>query len=278
MSWKELEFIFNRAFLFSYGRKKLLFVFPCVLLCGFLFLLCRALALGAGDWMTMSLTFLPVFFCSTLLLAMGIVLTRIYHNEVKGIAFGYRKTLRQSWDLMLGISALSLPLVLAYLLLWTLLGIFFLLKAIPVVGSVLALILSFGPFLLVLGSLLLSLLNLTVLFFVTPEVALKSLTIDLEIGEKIKARLQKNPFTNLVLFFVACLPFIVLGGILLLAALMTGANYITANETGPLLIQGFVILLPFSALLSPAVLFFFNFAAESYVLMRKKANSLQKAE
>ncbi len=39
-------------------------------------------------------------------------------------------------------------------------------------------------------------------------------------------------------------------------------------------VQSFFVMIPFTALLSPAVVFFFNFAAESHVLMKQQ----EKAE
>src|ERR1700722_17167578 len=100
MNWSDLELIFNRSFAFSFSRKKMIFFFPILVLCAFLIVLCRALALSASDWVTMSLAFLPVFVCSALLLAVGVLLTRVYHDEVKQIDVSYRQTLRKSWNLM----------------------------------------------------------------------------------------------------------------------------------------------------------------------------------
>jgi hypothetical protein len=272
MTWTELELIFNRAFTFSFSRKKLIFFFPILLMCAFLVVLCRALALSASDWVTMSLAFLPVFVCSALLLAVGVLLIRVYHDEVKQIDVSFRQTLRKSWDLMVAISHLSLPLFVAYLLLWTMLGLFYLLREIPFVGSGLALFFSFVPFLLVLGSLVLAFLNLLLLFFLTPAVALQS-QLGLGVGEKVWARIKKNPFTHLALFFMGFLPFILVGGVLLLAGTITGASYIEATDSLTYLLQSSLIMLPFCALVAPAIIFFFNFAAESYVLMRRKEKS-----
>jgi hypothetical protein len=272
MTWTELELIFNRAFTFSFSRKKMIFFFPILVMCAFLIVLCRALALRASDWVTMSLALLPVFVCSALLLAVGVLLTRVYHDEVKQIEVSFRQTLRKSWNLMVGISHLSLPLFVAYLLLWTVLGLFYLLREIPFVGNGLALFFSFVPFLLVLGSLVLSLMNLLLLFFLTPAVALQS-QLDLEVGEKVWTRIKKNPFSHLALFALGFLPFILVGGVLLLASTITGTSYVEATDSLAYILQSSLIMLPFCALVAPAIVFFFNFAAESYVLMRRKEKS-----
>jgi hypothetical protein len=272
MTWKDIEFIFNRATKFSFSKKKLFFVFPILVFCGLLIVICRGLALGANNWVTISLTFLPIFFCFTVLLALGIVLTRVYHHEVKQLPVSYRKTLYGSWDLMIGISYLSLPVVLTYLLLWTVLGIFYLIKEIPGIGSFIGVVLSFAPFLLVLASLFLSLLTVFLLFFVTPAVALKS-NLNLQIGEEILKRLKENPFSNSALFFLGALPLSFISGILCLAAKLTRIAYLEQGGAFSIIFQWFFIMLPFCAVLSPAVVFFFNFSAESYVLLKRKVNS-----
>jgi hypothetical protein len=166
MTFEDVEQIFNRALRFSFSKRKFLFMFPVLVICGLILVFCRALAVGAGQWVILSLTFLPIFLSSGLLLAAGVVLARVYQHEVKMIPLSFRKILVESFELMIGVSYLTLPLLVAYLFLWMLMGVFYLLKEIPTLGDVLGIILSFGPFLLVLGSLLLSFFNLFLLFFV----------------------------------------------------------------------------------------------------------------
>lgn len=269
MTWKDVEFIFNRALAFSFSRKKFLFVFPVLVGCGLLTVICRALAFSAGDWMRLSLAFLPQFLSSGLLLAAGVVLIRLYHHEVKHLPVNLRGTLRESWDLMVGICYLTVPLVLAYLVLWTVMGLFYLLKEIPAVGDILGVILSFGPFLLVLGSLILSLFSVLLLFFAAPGIALKS-AIKLELGAEIVRRIRGNVFSNVSLFLLGLIPLMIVVGLLSLAAVMTGANYFEAERSLSIATQWFFIMLPFCAVLTPAVIFFFNFAAESHVYMLRR--------
>lgn len=272
MTWHEMEHIFNRALKFSFSRKKLFFMFPILLICGLMTVFCRAVAVSAGQWVVLSLTFLPIFLSSGLLLAAGVVLARIYHHEVKMIPLSYRKILGQSLELLVGVSYLTLPLLLSYLLLWVLMGIFYLLKEIPALGDVLGVILAFGPFLLVLGSLLLTFFNLFLLFFATPHIALES-GIKLKLAEQIFRRFGENIFSNMILFFAAVVPLLLIVGILSLAAFLTGVNFFVSTESLAIALQWFFIMIPFSALLTPGILFFFNFAVESYVLMQKKQHA-----
>jgi hypothetical protein len=269
MSWNELEHLFNRALQFTFLRKKLLFIIPTLICCGMIVVCCKILAMGANPWISLSFIFLPIFFCSIILITARIVLIRIYHHEVKQLGVSYRRIFRHSFELMLQVIYLTLPFVLAYILLWILLGVFYLLKEIPGIGEVLGTILSFGPFLLLLGSFALSLLSVMTLFFLTPVVALKS-TAQLEVFEEILKRLRLSPFSNAVLFLMSLLPLIFVGVLMVIAAVMTEKSYFVTQHSFASGVQLFFIMLPFSALLSPAVIFFFNFSAESYVWMQHR--------
>lgn len=270
MTWNEVEHIFNRAISLTFSRRKLLFIVPVLIFCGLITVCFRALGSMANDWLAINMTFLPIFFCSSVLLAAGIILSRIYHHEVKRIPLSYRQTLRASKGLMVEIAYLAVPMVLIYLLLWTLLGLFYLLKEIPIIGEGLGLMLSFGPFLLLLASFTLSLLSILMLFFVTPSVALQSSSIHLSMLQQVIKRLRFSPFSNLALMFIGILPLIIIGGLMTVAAMITGKSYIVADNSLEISLKWFFIMFPFSALLSPAVIFFFNFAIESHILLVKK--------
>ncbi|HSX12590.1 MAG TPA: hypothetical protein VLF61_03785, partial [Rhabdochlamydiaceae bacterium] len=160
MTWDELELIFNRALRFSFSRKKLLFVLPVAMACGFITVLSRAISFHVSDWVHLNLVFLPIFLCGSLLLLAGVILTRIYHHEVKGLEVNFQKVLLQSRSLFVAIFHLAVPLFFAYSVLWMLLGFFYLIKMVLPMGDLIGAILSFGPFLLVLAALVLSVFNL----------------------------------------------------------------------------------------------------------------------
>lgn len=269
MTFDDIEHIFNRALRFSFSKRKLLFMFPVLVVCGLMLVFCRALAVNAGQWVVLSLTFLPVFLSSGLLLAAGVVLARVYHHEVKMIPLSFKKILSQSWELLIGVSYLTLPLLLVYLFLWMIMGIFYLLKEIPALGDVLGVILAFGPFLLVLGSLVLSFFNLFLLFFATPHIALNS-RLKIKLAEDIYFRFKENIFSNLALLLLGLVPLLLGVGILSLAAFLTGVNFFMHTDTLAIALQWFFVMIPFCAMLTPGILFFFNFAVESYALVQKK--------
>lgn len=269
MTWNEVEFIFNRALGLTFSRKKLCFTAVILVICGMITVLCRAVAAHANDYLSLSLTFLPIFFCTAVLLCLGILLIRIYHHEVKKLPVSYMRAIHTSKDLLIEVAFLSIPLVLIYLVLWMLLGVFYLLKGIPLLGNALGVIFSFGPFLLLLGFFIVCFLSILILFFVTPCVALKS-SVHAEVVESVWKRFTYNVFSNLFLLFLGLTPLLFLGGFMVLAAVLTGKSYFEAHQAIEISFQWFFIMLPFAVLLAPAVIFFFNFSVECHVLMLKK--------
>jgi hypothetical protein len=273
MDFQAFSFIFNRALAFTFSRKKLLFVFCILALSGLLVVFFRGLALHAGQWVQLSLTFLPIFICTGILLSMGILLIRIYHDEIKQKEVNYWNTLSRSWEVVIGASYFAIPIIFSYLLLWMLLGIFVLLSEIPAVGEFFSAVLSFAPFIINLGTLVLCLLSLAILFFVAPLIALKGLEGAAIFHLAVK-RFEKNPFANFILILIALLPLALIITLLTLAAFLTGTLCLDGHTSLQTILKWFFIMVPFTAFLTPAVIFFFNFAAEAHVLMHKQAKEL----
>lgn len=272
MHLSDVQFGFNRALSLSFDRKKNLLVFSILALCGLLVIFCRALAIHAGQWVLMSLSFLPVFLCAGVLLSLGILLIRIYHDEIKRKVFRYRDIVANSWEIIIGASYFSIPIILCYLFLWMLLGLFVLLKEIPGIGEFFGVILAFGPFLINLGSIVLGILNVSMLFFLTPVVALNGLS-RIRVSKLLAKRLKGDFFSNIFLALIAVLPLAFYFCLLLLAAILTGSVCYTCSDQLHAVLQSFIIMIPFAALMSPAIVFFFNFAAEAHVLILKGLRS-----
>lgn len=275
MTLADIQKIFNRALAFTFVQRKLLVTTLILALCGILVVFFRGLSLAAaGKWVTMSLIFLPFFLSAGVLLATGIFFIRIYHDEVKEKEVSYIDTLNKSWEIILGASYFAVPIILVYLMLWMLLGIFTLFTEIPLIGDFFAVILVLGPFLINLGSLLLCILSLTLLFFGAPIIALKGLN-RVQVAQTLTKRLKKDLFSNLVLAIVAVLPLLSVMGLLIWTSALTDIVYITYDKPIYNVMQWFFIMIPFAVFLAPAIIFFFNFAAESHVLMTKKFSSEQ---
>lgn len=268
MNFAEIQTIFNRAAEGTLSLRKLKLTFITLAASGLFVVFCRALAVNANSWLTMSLTFLPIFLLSGVLLSLGIVLTRIYHNEVKNKTRDYKDVLYKSWETILGASYFSIPMILIYLLLWMFLGIFMLLTEIPFIGSFFAVILAFAPFLINLATLILALLVICTLFFVTPIIALKGLNRSL-VTQTLVKRLKSDIFSNILLIIIATFPLYIFLALLVFSAILTANFCEPCDNLLKIALQWLFIMIPFTALLSPAVIFFFNFAAESHVLINR---------
>lgn len=269
MDFQAFSFSFNRALAYTFSKKKLLFVFCVLVLSGLLAIFFRSLALHAGDWVQLSLTFLPIFICTGILLSMGIVLIRIYHDEVKQQEVNYWNILSRSWEVVIGASYFAIPIIFSYLLLWMLLGIFVLLSEIPIAGEFFSAVLAFAPFLINLGTIILCLLSLALLFFIAPLIALKGLEKGTIFQMSVK-RLEKDPFANIVLILIALLPLALMVTLLTFAAILTRNMALHEHTLLQTIVKSFFIMVPFTAFLTPAIIFFFNFAAEAHVLYTKQ--------
>lgn len=267
---------FNRALQHTFVWRKCLLTFFTLLLCGVLVVFFRGLATLAGEWVMIALTFVPIFLCGGALFGAGILLVRIYCDECRNRPVEYWTTVRKSWDLMLVASYFSIPLVMAFLLLWMLQGVFFLIKGIPAVGEGVGILLSFAPFLLNLGALILCVVNVGVLFFVTPALALCGAN-RLKVSQVVFRRLSEDPFVNILLAFIALLPLMVVLGLLVGAALLTGSVYFEKGDSLVTAMQWFFIMIPFTALLAPSLIFFFQFSAEAHVMVQKQQRNAPKS-
>lgn len=244
----------------------MILTFPVLVLCGVLIVFCRAIAFEASDWIAMSLAFLPILLSSGVLLALGVLLIRIHIHEVKSLHLGIRRLIAGSVDLIMGTSYLSIPPVLAYLFLWMALGLFYLLREIPGIGDFFSVVLAFGPFLIVFGSLLLCLFNLGLLFFVAPAAAFQPHK-RLSLAKRVLSLFQGRILSSFALFLLALLPIALVSGLLILSAVLTNS---APEKPLSVALEWFFIMIPFCAVLTPAVIFFFNFAAESYQLLQPK--------
>ena len=268
MELRDIQFIFNRALSRVFCAKKLLSTFLILLLCGIMIVFFRGISLQTGQWIALSLNFLPVFLCAGVLLATGIILTRIYHDEIKKKETSYRKIINNSWDVIIGAGYLAVPVILIYLLLWMLLGVFFLLNDIPGLGHLFSVVLSFGPFLLNLGAIILCVFSISMLFVITPIIALRGIN-RIQLAQTFAKRFHENLFYNIVLGIIAMVPFWFVFTLLSISAAMTGQICETCGTPLYTIMQWFFVMIPFTAALTPAVIFFFNFAAESHVLLLK---------
>jgi hypothetical protein len=275
MDVTDISFIFNRALSKTIERRKLLLVFVVSLLCGLLVVFFKGVASGAGTWMKKSLIFFPFFLCAGVMLSTGIMLIRIYHDEIKQKNVSYLEVLSKSWEIIIGASYFSIPFILCYLLLWMLMGVFLLFEQVPFIGPVFSVILAFGPFLLNLGSVILCIFNVALLFYAAPALALKGLS-SVWVSKSIIKKFQCDVFGSILLALIAVIPIAALLGILSIVGLMSDPSLVVVSKPLFSTMRWIFIMIPFVAFLTPAIVFFFNFSAEAHVLSMKKVSEFER--
>lgn len=262
MNIELLSKLAERAFKQIFSLKKFLLTLAFLSVCGLIPVFFWTLATETNYWLRMGLIFFPLLLIGAILFPAGILLIRVYHHEVKKKAIDFKKMMLDSMDTLISAAYFSFPVLLIYLCLWFTLGIFALIIKIPYLGPIFA----FIPFLLNFASLLLCILNLLLLFFVTPILALKGIDKK-SIYKNIQLRLNESILANLILLLLALTPLIISTLLLICAAWLTTPFCPDCNITA-LEVEWFFIMIPFAAILTPALIFFFNFAAESQAYFR----------
>ncbi len=269
MSWFELEAAFQRAVSSSIDRRKFALAFVSLLACAAMALFCKALSHGASSWIRLNLAFLPILLSSGLLLGMGALLIRMHQRPLTE----FKPLVIHSFDVLVGTSYLTLPSLFLYLFLWLLMGVFLLLRQVPLLGPTFGVLLAFGPFLLLTTSLLLCLANMALLFFVTPITATDS-RVRSALGEKLLGLFRGQMLQSLTLFCIGIVPSLFVGGLLFGAARLTQLHFVVAGEVLSATLGWMFVLIPFAALLTPTILFFFHFAAESHQILCKSPSAV----
>ncbi len=95
-------------------------------------------------------------------------------------------------------------------------------------------------------------------------------TMSWELAKDVLKRFGREPFLHAMLLLIGVFPLILVVGFLVLSATLTGMTYFVTERTWAIGLQWFVIMIPFATLLSPVVIFLFNFAAESFVILQKR--------
>lgn len=273
MTLKEIEKMFNRSLVHALDLRKCLCLFLVLLVSGFVVLFFQGLALYSKLWLKLPLQFIPLFLAVGLVMGGGIFLIRLYDQELSGEHPAVFTIAMHSWDVLLKSFYLTLPLVMVFMVFWVLIGVLMLLKSIPYLGPLLGVILAFAPFILNLGILMLFLTAFLAFFFQAPFLA----KTESEQKRGVLQRIREDFFLNLLLFAIAYLPVWVVWEFVKYAVLMTRQFYSYGDSQIAMIFQNVLILLPFAAILTPAVIFFFNFAYESHLALLRLAKEQQQS-
>lgn len=201
-------------------------------------------------------------------MGLGVVLIRSYHDEIKAQEAGFMELILRSWHAAVSSAYVFMPIILLFLSAWAVLGLFYLVREIPMMGDFFASILSSGPFLLHLVALLLCAFSIYILFVMTPNFALKPF-FEATVMTQESKRYLSHFFIRLSLMLVGLFPLCISSLLLYIAAMMTTSGFVTSLNHLQMCMQWLMIMLPFAVLLSPSVVFFFNMAAEAHVYVHK---------
>ena len=257
---------FERTFLLAWGsvlsKAKLLIAFASLALSGLLVVFCSAISVDASPLVNLSLKFLPLFASTGIFLGAGVLISKIHYHERKGLKLSLGRLLLGSVDLVIGTTYLGLPSFLIYLILWTLMGLICFLQQLPLIGPIFQVFFSFAPFLILAVTLCLAFLSLALLFWVAP-IAAKGAIKRLNLIKEVSSLILKKPLFSIFSFFIGCFPLLFAAAILWLAASLTDHSVIYSHDPRLKPLEWLFMMLPFAALLSPFLVFFFQYATIS---------------
>lgn len=268
MDFSDFEHIIRRSAAHTMSKMKLIYTGLTLFFCGLVMVFGMSASLVFGSWIALSLNFVPLFISLALIMALGVILVRSYHDEINKKEVEFRDLAMRSWSTILGTLSLFVPVVIAYLALWMAQGVFLVCAAIPFIGPFFSIIFAFIPFVLHLATLLLGVLSIYFLFCLTPTLSLGSSWQQGNFIQTFKESLQ-NGFTRLSLFIAAFIPLIVSFLLLMTSLKMTMMMFTEAPNAEEQVMQRFFLMLPFALLLAPSVIFFFNVATETTALVQK---------
>ncbi len=282
MQFLDLEHIVERAAARTMSKKKLTYTGLTLFFCGLVMLFGMSASVAFGSWLSLSLNFVPLFVSLALIMALGVILVQSYSIEQKQHTVEMKDLALRSWPTILGTLSLFVPVVIAYLALWMAQGIFLVCTAIPFIGPFFAVVFAFIPFILHLATLVLGLMSIYFLFCLTPTLAHLgglpgvlgqaarqeegSQGQELSFVRAFKESLTHG-FTRMALFLLGLVPLIVCIILLGVSWKMTTMMF-DPTSAEELVMQRFFLMLPFALLLAPAVIFFFNIAAETQAFVK----------
>ncbi|NDE62903.1 MAG: hypothetical protein EB053_00940 [Chlamydiae bacterium] len=258
----ELDEMLKRAYHASLTREKIFLTYPVLLLASLIIVFTFAILHQAHDWIIFGAICVPIYLTFGLLGSLAVFIHRIYYHELRGETVNYKDILKASFNRMLNGVFLALPLILAHVGLWLLMGLFYLIQGIPYFGPVFAVVFAMLPFAFMMAMGLIPLIALIVLFYGSSFFAF-DLSFDL-------SHFKERPSLVMGHFVIAILPLLLGTFFLGLIYWLTMNLFGVENNVVAISLQRLFLLLPFSFYLTPFVLFFFHFGLESYRSFIKK--------
>lgn len=259
----------NRAMAYVWEGKKIIITATMIFLIGLLMTFFQGVAIHAGLWWNLSLSLIPFFIGVALLLSTGILIIRFYHDEIKQKGTTFAEVMNRSVDIVMAGAYFAVPFVLGLILLWAALGVFVLLSQAPGIGPYMGGVFAFIPFVLNAAILFLILVALWGLFYVSPVMALRGMDRTYLL-EDLWIRVKGDFFSHLIWFMAGIVPLYVSYYLLMSALRFTQLMLGLREGVASSMLGWFSMAIPFSLLLAPFVIFFFQLAAEAHVALKNK--------
>lgn len=268
MLLQEIEEAFYRSWSCVLSKNKICASFFILFLCSCLVMAYQIFSLFLYSWM---LSYVALFFisvCVALLFFLGIVLSRMHGCDRNRIEINFRRSCSAFSEVAFLIIYLITPIFFFCVLCRILLGSFWLLTEIPIIGPFAEVICGFIPFVLIFYIFCMGIFILVSLFYVTPHIALKTEN-KIDLPREMWMRWKCHLFVNILFFIISISPFLCFSAILLYAFFVTETIYLSPHAFFAFVLQKFFIMIPFALFLTPCIIFFFHFSTESLLLWRK---------
>lgn len=252
----EISQAFNKAIKSIFCKKRWIMTFPALGFCG---LVLSFFYIFSNSWVKIGTSFLSVFIILAILFSLSIILTKASDYDEKKTEWLIFPIIKQSIHQIISTLFLSIPMIISFFLMWTILGIYLLLKMIPGIGQLIGLVLSFFPFVIILVTILLIVIGIIFLFFAIPFFTVVEVK-NLKVMKKIFPLMKKNIYSNFLLFFMSLLVFLVGFIPLIISFLLAKDLCFSSGYTIINIFSSFFMMLFASAILTPFIIFFFEMA------------------
>ncbi len=270
MNFETLEAMCSRAVAHTFNWTKFAVTTAALLVCSVILVFFKSLCLSASLWVTLCLSYLPFFISCGILMALGVIVIRAYHDEIKGRSYSYAALIASSWETLLTAAFSFFPVILVYIVLWLVLGIFLALREIPLIGDFFSTFFVIGPFFLLCASSLLVIGSFFFVFSAAPLLSLRSVSKEQFLPHVVRL-FRECLFQRICFLILALLPCIAIGLLVWFCISLTTALYFVQESHMQLVLQWAFLMLPVAAFFAFPVIFFFHMSAEAHISIQKKS-------
>ena len=262
-----MKIVFLKAWRHCLEKQKLLFVFLALTVASLFFSFRNALILQSDIEISLATSSLPLFFSLGIILGIGVLVFQHYYRLNHGRSDqNFLTLLKESFPVFSSSIILSLPLVLIGLCLLFLESTIYFLFKMPIIGQITRTFLPFLPLLFTLGSILLTMLAVLLLFFAPPYILSKKLRKG-GVVHMLKSGIKINALPYLL---IALLPSLFIISCFFIADIWVDKNVLYVEYFIQSVIQHFFLSLPYTIALTPCLIFFFHLSCECFLKIQSE--------